>query len=96
MAARKAGSNAAGLERTIKALPNLGPNDEALLALARGLANAVDQDPGNAALWREYRAAVGAVMEAGAADDVDDGHQSFLVQIRTPGLRAPMGNPTEP
>ena len=82
--ARKAGSNAAGLERTIKALsPRLGEDDEALMALARGLAAAVDAAPDNAALWREYRAAVTTLTEAGAGD-VDDETKDFLLTIRTP------------
>lgn len=45
----------------------------ALLELALGLADAVDNEPGNAAMWREYRAAVSAVMEVvnGSPDDDD-------------------------
>lgn len=85
MGRRAAGSNAAGLERTLKAF-DLGPESEAVIALARGLAAAVDSDPANAALWREYRAAVMAVMEAGATDDVDDDTARFLLTVRTPGL----------
>lgn len=87
-------SNGAGLERTIKALADagrVGPEDEALVALARGLAAAVDAAPENAALWREYRAAVATLAEVGA-DDVDDATQQFLVEIRTPQLRAPLGD----
>ena len=84
MPRRRAGSNAAGLERTLKALGDrLDEDDEALVALARGLATAVDTDPGNAALWREYRAAVTALTLAGA-DRVDDDTRDFLLTIRTP------------
>lgn len=93
MAARKAASNAAGLERTIKALkPRLGGGDEALLALARGLAAAVDAAPENAALWREYRAAVTALSELGADGDVDDDTQAFVLSVRTP-VRPAVGHP---
>lgn len=92
MPARKALTNVAGLERTIKALrARLNEGDEALMALARGLAAAVDAAPENAALWREYRAAVAALTEAGADGDADDDTQDFLLSIRTP-LRPKVGN----
>ena len=91
MPRRRAGTNAQGLERTLKALGDrLDEDDEALVALARGLAAAVDADPANAALWREYRAAVTALSLAGA-DKVDDDTAEFLLSIRTP--RASLGNP---
>lgn len=92
---RKAASNAAGLERTLKAMaPRLSEDAEALVALARGLAAAVDAEPGNAALWREYRAAVAAVMQAGVVDDADDDTAAFILQISTPGLRPKVGDTT--
>lgn len=87
---RRAGSNVQGLERTLRALePKLDEDDEALVALARGLAAAVDSDPGNAALWREYRAAVTALGLAGT-DKVDDDTREFLLTVRTP--RAALGD----
>lgn len=93
MPRRKAGSNIDGLERTIKAMAErLDESDEALMALARGLAAAVDAAPENAALWREYRAAVAALTEAGAAGDVDDDTQAFILSIRKP-VRTKMGDP---
>ena len=83
MPRRKAGSNAVGLERTIRALEvRLGEDAEALVALARGLAAAVDAAPENAALVREYRAVVTTLMETGADGDVDDDTQGFLQSIR--------------
>ena len=92
MPRRKAGSNIDGLERTIKAMAaRLEEHDEALVALARGLAAAVDAAPENAALWREYRAAVTALSERGADGDTDDDTQAFLLSIRTP-VRPAVGN----
>lgn len=89
---RRSTSNAAGLERTIKALGSrLGDEHEALVALARGLAAAVDAAPENAALWREYRAVVGSISEVGV-DDVDDDTVDFLLSIRTPGVRGKVGD----
>lgn len=97
MVKRRAGSNAQGLERTIKAFgERLGEDDEALVALARGLAAAVDADPANAALWREYRAAVTALREVGTADDGDDDDaKDWLLTIRTP-VRTEVRHPEDP
>ena len=96
MPARKAASNVAGLERTIKAIKHrLSDETEALVALARGLAAAVDAAPENAALWREYRAAVTVLSEVGADGDIDDDTQAFVLSVRTP-VRAPVGHPTNP
>ena len=84
-------SNVAGLEKTIRALAaRIGPEDEALVALARGLAAAVDAAPDNAALWREYRAAVAALTMVGA-DQVDDDTTNFLLSIRAP-MRTAVGD----
>lgn len=89
-------SQSAGLERTLKALRAAGRLDDehdALVALTRGLAAALDGAPDNAALWREYRAALATLAEVGS-DDVDDDTAAFLSSLRTPGLRTQMGNPS--
>ncbi len=94
---RKLVTNAQGLEKTLRVLKRegrLAAVDEALIALARGLAHAVDAEPRNAALWREYRAAVSSLKEAGSTLDPDDDTKEFLVSIRTP-LRTPVGDPEE-
>ena len=57
----------------------------------QSVAAAVDAAPENAALWREYRAAVTVLMEAGADGDADDDTKAFLLAIRTP-VRPAMGN----
>lgn len=56
---------------------------DAVLTLALGLADAVDADPSNAAMWREYRAAVSAVMEVVNGSD-DDEAAAFRDSIATP------------
>lgn len=77
-----------GLQRTLKAIDaRLDESHAALVALARGLAAAVDAEPGNAALWREYRAAVVALSQVATGGEVDDDTAAFLVAIRTPTLR---------
>lgn len=71
--------------KTIRALKDrLTPGDESVVAMVLGLADAVDADPSNAALWRELRAAVTALSEAGADVDVDDDTEAFLLALRTP------------
>lgn len=92
MVKRKTGPVVAGLELTLDAL-DLADVDKALIALARGLAAAVDADPcpvcgagQNAALWREYRAALQALTEAGSGD-ADDDTRDFLIKIQTPRVR---------
>jgi hypothetical protein len=61
------GRNRTAAETTIAALEthgSLGDVDAARVALVRALADAVDADPTNASLWREYRAAEQALREA--------------------------------
>jgi len=65
----------------------LSDADEALVVMVKGLARAVDEDPQNAALWREYRAAMSLLREAATPDDSDDGEEdrgSFLRSVQTP------------
>lgn len=83
-------SQVEGLQLTLDALEAEGKQSvvpEAVIALAKGLAAELDGDAsdsrGRAALWREYRAAVTAVLEA-ADGASDDDTAAFLVQIRTP------------
>jgi hypothetical protein len=88
-------SNVEGLEKTLAAIgSSLRDTDEALVALARGLAAAVDAEPSNAALWREYRAAVASLQAAAAGVVDDDDTAVFLAAIRTP-LRAALGDRSE-
>jgi hypothetical protein len=54
------------LEKTIEALRSAGRLDDAADArvqIARGLASAVDAQPDNPTIWREYRAAEKALRE---------------------------------
>ena len=74
----------AGLEETLNAL-DLTPDMAATVASARVLADAVEVDAGNAALWREYRATVGALTEAAAGDDDDS--SAIQLTFRTPRIR---------
>jgi hypothetical protein len=84
-------SNVTGLEVTLGVLSGrLPPDAGALVALARGLAVAVDADPSNAALWREYRQALVALAEV-AAGEPDDEAGRLLAAVITP-LRPKVGD----
>ncbi len=86
------------VNRTLRALREAGrltPEHEALVALAKGLAAAVDSEPNNASLWKEYRAAIGVLTEVGVGNDVDDDTKQFLVSIQTPPMRAALGESSE-
>ena len=68
------GRNRTAIETTVQALRDSGrldPVDEARVTAAFALADAVDSDPTNASLWREYRAAVEILRLAsdGGTDD---------------------------
>lgn len=62
---------------------------EALVALTEGLAAAIESDPDNAALWREYRAALATLMAF--EGDGDDETKRFLLEVR-----AAVGNTAGP
>lgn len=90
---RRATPNATGLNRTLRHLRNrITPEHAAQVALAKALAAAVDVDPckvcgagQNAALWREYRAAVTDLLrEVGAGDDLDDETARFRFEVQAP------------
>lgn len=85
-----------GLELTIMSLGvenRLTDAHAALVEAARLMASTVEGDPSSAALWREFRATVVALMEAddGAGDDEQE---AFLDAVRTPvGDSADGGSP---
>jgi hypothetical protein len=83
-------TQAAEVRKMLKAL-DLQPGHEALIAMALGLAAAVDKDPANAALWRELRAAVTTLREA-TSDSSDEDSTQFLLSIKTPRVQPTMGD----
>jgi hypothetical protein len=82
------GRNRTAIEATIGALREAGRVeliDEARVIAACALADAVDADPTNASLWREYRAAVETLRQAS-----DGGTDEFAALMA--GLSAEVGN----
>lgn len=83
------------VERTLRMLKGEGTLDripDALVELCRGVADACDCEPGNAALWREFRAALDDLREA-AAGAPDDDTADFLISIQTPRGRTSVEYP---
>lgn len=89
---------AEAVDTTIAALgERLTDEHQALVAMARSLAKAVDADPcgecgaaQNAALWKEMRATITTLTEVGA-DDLDDDTAQWRISIQTP-RRASLGD----
>ena len=82
------GRNRTAVETTVEALRATGrleAVDEARVIAACALADAVDADPTNASLWREYRAAVETLRLA-----TDGGTDEFAALMA--GLSAEVGD----
>jgi len=82
------GRNRTAVETTVEALRSTGrleAMDEARVIAACALADAVDADPTNASLWREYRAAVETLGLA-----TDGGTDEFAALMA--GLSAEVGD----
>lgn len=76
--------NVAALESTLSELERLGrfeKVDAAQVQAVRSIAAAVDADPFNAQMWRQYREALDDLMRAD--DDADDGLTAALEEIRS-------------
>jgi hypothetical protein len=85
------GRNRAAIEATIGALQAGGlitDTNAARVAAAQALADAVDTDPTNASLWREYRAAVETLLA-----QTDAGTDEYAALLSA--LSAPVGNATK-
>ena len=83
------GRNRTAVELTVAALKKLGrltDMDEARVTIVRALADAVDVEPLNASLWREFRAAELHLRET---TDSDDDEFTALLQ----SLSAEVGDP---
>jgi hypothetical protein len=68
-------TNLEAIETTVDELRrggHLADGDAARVSIATSLARAVDTDPGNASLWREYRAAEAALHEVRDSESDDE------------------------
>lgn len=86
MARAVVGVNRKAADATVRALTRLGrieDCDAAAVAAVRALASAVDAEPGNASLWREYRAALDTLAGVGARDGGGDELDRVIEAIRS-------------
>jgi len=73
------GRNRTAVNVTVTALQDSGrlaPADAARVSMVESLADAVDADPGNASLWREFRQALDGLMV-----ERDDGIDEFAAVL---------------
>lgn len=85
-------TNIAALEKTLSAMANCGrieDVDAAAVQALKSMAEALDDDPSKAALWREY---LNALAEVRRADDDADARLNKLLQEI--GSSAPVGDET--
>lgn len=83
------GRNRTAVNVTVLALQDSGrlsPADAARVSMVESLADAVDADPGNASLWREFRQALDGLMV-----ERDDGIDEFAAVLGV--LQSAMVNP---
>jgi hypothetical protein len=79
--------NYAAVETTIQALEQadrLTDEHAAIRQAALSLADAVDAEPGNASLWREFRAVIETLRSIGATEEDDDEVTLILAALRGP------------
>ena len=68
--------------RLVVEVLELGPEYGALTAYCQGLAEVIDQRPGQATLWAEYRPALELLISAGDTG-VDESHAQLLELVRS-------------
>lgn len=86
------GRNRRAVAESIRAMREAGrldPIDRARVVACEALADAVDTDPANASLWREFRAALADLLEVGRKDGIDD------LDALIAGLRSDVGNSSQ-
>lgn len=75
------GANEAALTETLGALGDVADADRARYQMLRSLAKAVDETPGKAALWKEYREALND-FKKDAADAADSSLERAIEALR--------------
>lgn len=88
MARRAPKTNAAAIEVTLAELKRMGRLenvDAARVQALRSIATALDENPFNAQMWREYREAIEGLV----ADDSDDGSVDDLIDELSSSVRHP-------
>jgi ribosomal protein S18 acetylase RimI-like enzyme len=79
------GNNASELGKTLSELQRmrrLEKVDAARVQMARSMARALDGDPGNAALWRQYREVVKELVSDDDDGSVADALEELFSEVR--------------
>lgn len=79
------GTNASELGRTLTQLRELGrleKVDAARVQALRSIARALDEEPRNAALWREYRTALKELVADDSGSSVNDALAAMFGEVR--------------
>ena len=74
--------NREAVDQTIGAMESDGklkPEHAALVTMVQGLASSVDEEPQNASLWREFRAALETLRQIGLEDEQDEDEISLII-----------------
>ena len=92
--------NREAVDQTIGAMESDGklkPEHAALVTMVQGLASSVDEEPQNASLWREFRAALETLRQIGLEDEQDEDEISAIIaalrgaaQVRNPENSKPV------
>lgn len=75
-------TNREAVDATVKALKRdnrLKDEDAAVVQMVESLADAVDFEPGNASLWREFRAGLETLRSLGLEDQNDGDEISLII-----------------
>ena len=78
-------SNAIELERTLAELDQIGrveKIDAAAVQALRSMAQALDSDPSQAALWRQYREALRELTADDSSNSVDEALAALYTEVR--------------
>lgn len=81
------GTNASELGKTLKHLQEMGrleKVDAARVQALRSMAKTLDDQPSNAALWREYGRALKELVADDSGGSVDDALKDLFGEVRNP------------
>ena len=80
-------TNGGQVDQTLRELRRLGrleKIDAAAVQMLRSMAHALDADPGNAALWRQYREALRELAADDGSGSVDAALAGLFAEVRDP------------
>lgn len=91
--------NRQAVDQTIGAMESDGklrPEHAALVTMVQGLASSVDDEPQNASLWREFRAALETLRQIGLEGQEDEDEISVIIAALRGATPVRNGEDTKP